>query len=124
MNVFCTHILRFGPGAIRFRFANIRNSSTLDRNCKIRPQARFLDPSPPLSTYTSRQNVIHMIKWTRPSASVFASCKRSKTGRWEGLGTRLYKQYTITKDLGSCTRFLHQRSNPIHIHILSHSQTP
>ena len=26
-----------------------------------------------------------MIKWTRPSPSVFAYCKRSKTGLWEGL---------------------------------------
>ena len=34
-----------------------------------------------------------MKKWTRPSPSVFAYCKRSKTGRWEGLGTRLCKAY-------------------------------
>ena len=30
-----------------------------------------------------------MIKWTRPSSSVFAYSKQSKTGRWAGLGTRL-----------------------------------
>ena len=35
-------------------------------------------------------DVIHVIKWTRPSPSIFAYCKRSKTGRWEGLGTRLH----------------------------------
>ena len=38
-------------------------------------------------------DVIHVIKWTRPSPSVFAYCKRSKTGRWEGLGTRLGVSY-------------------------------
>ena len=45
------------------------------------------DPYPPLSTKVDT-DVIHMIKWTRPFPSVFAYCKRSKTGRWEGLGTR------------------------------------
>ena len=35
----------------------------------------------PLSVYLGRQNVIHMIKWTRPSPSVSAYCKRSKTGQ-------------------------------------------
>ena len=34
-------------------------------------------------------HVIHVIKWTRPPPSVFAYCKRFKTGRWESLGTRL-----------------------------------
>ena len=33
--------------------------------------------------------VIHVIKWTRPSPSIFAYCKQSKTEQWEGLGTRL-----------------------------------
>ena len=31
--------------------------------------------------------VIHVIKWTRPSPSIFAYCKRSKTGRLEVLWT-------------------------------------
>ena len=39
--------------------------------------------------------VIHMIKWTRPSPSVIAYCKRSKTGQWEGLGTRLGFQLSL-----------------------------
>ena len=43
----------------------------------------------PSSVYLDRQNVIHMIKWTRPSPSILACCKQPKTGRWEGLGTRL-----------------------------------
>ena len=34
-------------------------------------------------------DVIHVINDTRPSPSIFAYCKRSKTGRWEGLGTKL-----------------------------------
>ena len=32
----------------------------------------------------------HVVRFTRPSPSVFAYCKRSKTGAGEGLGTRLY----------------------------------
>ena len=32
----------------------------------------------------------HVVRFTRPSGSVFAYCKRSKTGAGEGLGTRLY----------------------------------
>ena len=32
----------------------------------------------------------HVVRFTSPSPSVFAYCKRSKTGAGEGLGTRLY----------------------------------
>ena len=73
-----------------FCFTNVRNSSAWGRNYKIRPQARSFDegPLPPLSTQVDT-DVIHVIKHTRPSLSVFAYCKRSKTGRWVGLGTRL-----------------------------------
>ena len=31
----------------------------------------------------------HMVRFTRPSSSVFAYCKQSKTGAGEGLQTRL-----------------------------------
>ena len=34
-------------------------------------------------------------KWTRPSPSVFAYCKQSKTGRWKGLGMRLYLLHLV-----------------------------
>ena len=47
-------------------------------------------------------DVIHMIKYTRSSPSVFAYCKWSKTGRWEALGTKLtlaYNTQQITKFL-------------------------
>ena len=33
--------------------------------------------------------VDHVVRFTRPSGSVFAYCKQSKTGAREGLGTRL-----------------------------------
>ena len=36
-------------------------------------------------------DIIHVIKWTRPSLSVFAYWKM---GQWEGLGTRLLSTYT------------------------------
>ena len=35
----------------------------------------------------------HVVRFTRPSPSVFAYCKRSKTGAGEGLGTRLVPRY-------------------------------
>ena len=34
-----------------------------------------------------------MIKWTRPSPSIFSKCKRSKAGWWESLGTRINNKY-------------------------------
>ena len=45
-------------------------------------------PPPSLSTQIDT-DVIHVNKWMRPSLSIFAYCNLSKTGRWEGLGTRL-----------------------------------
>ena len=42
----------------------------------------------------------HVVRFTRPSPSVFAYCKRSKTGAGEGLGTRLHTQAGfVTKKL-------------------------
>ena len=38
----------------------------------------------------------HMVRFTRPSSSVFAYCKQSKTGAEEGLGTR------VVLTTGSC----------------------
>ena len=73
-----------------FRFANVRNSSAWGRNYKTRHLAHSFDrwPLPP-SVYLGGTDIIHMINDTRPSPSVFAYCKQSKTGQWEGLGTRL-----------------------------------
>ena len=53
---------------------------------RVHKMHSFNRGSLPPSVYLGRQNVI---KWTRPSPSIFAYCKQSKTGRWEGLGTRL-----------------------------------
>ena len=71
-----------------FHFANIWNSSIWERNYKIRPQARpFLwGTLPPPSVYLNRH--WHHSR-TRPLPSIFAYCKWSKTGRWEGLEMRL-----------------------------------
>ena len=54
---------------------------------------KYWGPLPPLFIHLGRQNIIHMMKWTRPSLSVFAYCKQSKTGWWEGLGTRLDSEH-------------------------------
>ena len=45
----------------------------------------FWSGTPPPSVYLGRQNVIHVIQWTKPSRSIFAYCKWSKTGQREGL---------------------------------------
>ena len=54
-----------------FRFANVWNFSAWGRNYKKGPQARFFDRGPPLSLCLSIPDVIHVIKYTRPSPSVF-----------------------------------------------------
>ena len=79
------------------------NSSTWDRNYKKRPQARSFNREPLASSvYLGRHNVIYVKKRTRPSPSVFAYCKQSKTGWWESLGTRQIKTQTTTiKELTS-----------------------
>ena len=46
--------------------------------------------------------VIHVIKWTRHSPSVFPYCKRSITGWWEGLGMRLQHDLLL---------FIHKANN-------------
>ena len=48
----------------------------------------------PSSVYQSRQNIIHMIKWTRASHSVFVYYKQSKPEQLEGLETRLHEPHT------------------------------
>ena len=73
-----------------FHFTNVR-TRVLEQNLQRKGLKLVLsigDPSRPLSTKVDT-DVIHMIRWTRPSPSVFAYCKRSKTGWWEGLGMRL-----------------------------------
>ena len=66
-------------------------ASTWGRNYTIWSQVCSFDGGtlpPPLSTKVDR-DVIHVIKYIRPSHSIFAYCKQWKTGPWEGLGTRL-----------------------------------
>ena len=63
---------------------------TLWQKLQDKASSLFFRWGTPLSTMVDT-DVIHMIKWTRPSPSIFAHCKRSKTGRWEVLGTRLVK---------------------------------
>ena len=86
-----------------FHFANVQNSSIWGRNYKIRPHAHSFDGGP---LYTQEDtDIIHLIKWTKPSPSVFAYCKWSKTGRWEGLGMRLRCKWSPAKTgfyLGFC----------------------
>ena len=67
-----------------FHFMNIQNSSAWGQKLQDKASSSFFDGGPlPRSVYLGRH-------WcTRPSPSIFAYCRQSKTGRWEGLGTRL-----------------------------------
>ena len=85
-NTFCTCSSFWSRRQYVFHFVSVQNSCAWGRNYM---QARsFNGGLLPLSTYEGT-NIIHMIKWTRPSPSVFVYCKWSRTGQWEGLGTRL-----------------------------------
>ena len=79
-----------------FCSVNIWNySSAWGRNYKIRPPARSLDGGHlPPSVYLCRHWHHSHDKCSRTSHSIFAYCKQSKTGRWEGLGTKLQDTYT------------------------------
>ena len=90
--IFRTHVLRFEPRAVRF----LHKRSKLQRKIRHLARSSTGDPSPPLLSTEVDTDVIHMINDTRPSPSVFACCKRSKTGRLEGLGTGLYLDYMCT----------------------------
>ena len=97
---------------------NVRNSSTWGGNYNIRPQARSFDggPLPPSLVYT---DIIHMIKYTRPSPSIFAYCKRSKTGLWEDLGMSLPKS---TASLNKQTCDLNHAHSLTSMQYIQHSQ--
>ena len=41
----------------------------------------------------------HVVRFTRPSPSVFAYCKQSRTGAVEGLGTRLVVPTVLEKSM-------------------------
>ena len=85
-------VLRCDQEWYAFCFANVWNSSAWGRNYKIRPLAHSFDGGPlPPSVYLGR-HCLHScdkILSPRPSPYIFVCCKQSKTGRWEGLGTRL-----------------------------------
>ena len=60
--------------------------------CKMHPLYQGL--LPPLSTYVDT-DIVHVINAPRPPPSIFAYCKCSKTGQWEGLGTRLSGRFKL-----------------------------
>ena len=88
-NAFRAHVPRFEQGAVRFSLRELLKLQRLGQKL----QARSFNRGPLL--YLVDTDIIYMIKWTRPSPSVFAYCKQSKTGWWEDLGTRLDRN-TIT----------------------------
>jgi len=73
MDAFRARVLRFEPRAARFTLCKHSKLQCLGQKLQDQASSSFFD--------------------TRPSHSVFAYCKRSKTGQWEGLGTRLLPPY-------------------------------
>ena len=78
---FCACVLHLKQEQYVFRFTNAWNSSAWGKKkFTIRPQAVLFcfvvfyffwsGNYPPPSVYLGRQNVIHMIKWSRPTLSV------------------------------------------------------
>ena len=57
-----------------------KNFPLLIQNEECVCKMHSLDGGPlPPSVYLGRQNIIHVIKWTRPSSSIFTYCKAIKT---------------------------------------------
>ena len=84
-----------------FCLVNVETETWGKKYYKIRPPARSFDGGPlPASVDI---DVIHVINAPRPSPSISAYCKQSKTGCWEGLGTRLVLVYCIIAFVWSCS---------------------
>ena len=82
-NAFRAHILHFEPGV---SFTN----HYLGQKQEDKASSLFFRwETPPPSVYVDEHGIIYMIKWYQAFPLHFAYCKRSKTGRSEGLGTRL-----------------------------------
>ena len=95
-NTFRTCVLRFEKGEACFSLCECLKLQCFGQKLQDEPWSYFFDQGPlPLSVYLGRQNMIPMIKWTRFSPSISAYCKGPKTGRWEGLGTRLLSKYIM-----------------------------
>ena len=97
-NAFC--VLHFEPGVVCVCFL-LHERFKLQCLGKKLHQAHSTHGGPlPPSVYLGRHWHHSCDKMDHTSLSVFAYCKRSKTGQWEGLGTRLK---TITcGDVSGC----------------------
>ena len=86
-DTFRAHTLHFEPGVVGFLICEHLKLQHLGQ--KLQDNACFYwigDPSPP-SVYPGKQNVIHVIKWTRPPLSTFAGLvmrllERSLERKW------------------------------------------
>ena len=56
-----------------------------------------------------------MINGTRPSPSILAYCKRSKSGWWEGLGKRLDEDYNV--HLKTCAGKCAYKHTNVHMYL-------
>ena len=77
----------FEPGAVHFSLRECSKLQCLGQKPQEKPPSSFFwSETLPPSVYT---DVIHMIKWAGLPPPFCAYCKWSKTGLWEGLGTKL-----------------------------------
>ena len=58
----------------------------------------------------------HVVRFTRPSPSVFAYCKQSKTGAGEGLGMRLVSIACLQSEIDTGIKPLHLKMPNQQIH--------
>jgi len=77
---FCAHVLHFVQGSVRFSLHECLTLGTESIKKGLVPLIG--DPSPPLCYHGVDTDILHIIKPTRPSPSVFAVLKVIKTGWW------------------------------------------
>ena len=79
----------FAPSTGVSNACKAKNVLLLVQNEECVHKKSSFDWGPPLSTQVDT-DVIHMIKWTRPSPFVFAYCKWSNTGRNKAVHSRVH----------------------------------
>ena len=72
-------IVYFLPQALEFW------TSAKWKNLLLAPGSKWRTHAQNVFFRWGRTDITHVIKWTRPSSSIFACCKRSKTGWWKAL---------------------------------------
>ena len=105
--ILCTHVLCSEPRAVHFSLhKHLKLQRFGQKLQEKRPQARSFDWGPlPPSVYPGRHWHHSHDKIYQAYPLCFSILQRSKTGRWEGLGTRLYN---VCIDMRVCPSNINQ----------------